>query len=60
MKMIVCLASTTYFQFYLRQFVHQLDTQLLIHGNCCINSVIPDYNIAYNTLSHVYFLFWEE
>ncbi len=49
MKMILCWASVTYFQFHSRQFARRLAEEiqlLIIRGDACyISAVMSDYNM---------------
>ncbi len=60
MKMIVCWASATYFQFHSRQFASRLAGEILSYSSAvtlalALSYLTITYHIAYKTLSHVYY-----
>ncbi len=60
-RMIVCWASVTYFQFHSRQFVRRLAEEILSYSSAvmlvalALSYLTVTCHIAYKTLSHVYF-----
>ncbi len=63
MKMIVCWASATYFQFHSRQFARLLAEEIFSYSSAVtlvalvLSYLTITYHIAYNTLSHVYYFY---
>ncbi len=60
MKMIVCWASATYFQFHSQQFARLLAEEILSSSTAMLEALALSYltitcHIAYKTLSHIYY-----